>query len=325
MPNLSGLLVAHANVFIYAIIADMDSAAVAAGRYVVAVSGGVDSMVLLDVLAGQPDLKLVVAHYDHGIRSDSHEDYDLVERTAYRLGLQFYGERGQLGRHASEALARQKRYEFLYRVQAESGASAIITAHHQDDVLETAILNLIRGTGRRGLTSLASRDGLIRPLLHVAKQDVLVYAKSHGIEWREDSTNSDTKYLRNKVRLKVMPRLGFGGRQKLLGLIERQRRINHEIDELIGGLIDTHADELPRGVIAWQDFALACELMAAWLYAHDDIVYDRKLIERLVVAVKTLPPGKQVDVSSHYVLSVGLDSISLEKQPVYGKSSAASV
>jgi tRNA(Ile)-lysidine synthetase-like protein len=125
------------------------------GRYVVAVSGGVDSVVLLDALSKLPNLELVVAHLDHGIREDSIEDRRFVASLAASYGLVFeYGE-GRLGSGASEATAREARYNFLRGVKMKHDAKAIITAHHQDDLIETAILNMLRGTGRKGLTSLS--------------------------------------------------------------------------------------------------------------------------------------------------------------------------
>src|SRR5689334_19288064 len=119
------------------------------GKYVLAVSGGVDSMVLLHALQGRPGVKLVVAHYDHGIRPDSHEDRHLVQVVAAQHGLPFEYEEDWLGWGTSEETAREARYNFLERTRQRHKSDAIITAHHQDDVLETAIINLLRGTGRK--------------------------------------------------------------------------------------------------------------------------------------------------------------------------------
>ena len=135
-------------------------------------------------------MRLTVAHYDHGIRSDSAEDRRLVQALAREYGLPFVYHSGRLGTGASEAVARQARYGFLHAVRRASAAQAVITAHHQDDVLETAILNLLRGTGRRGLGSLKSTDVVKRPLMAVSKNELLRYAEREGLRWREDSTNS---------------------------------------------------------------------------------------------------------------------------------------
>src|SRR5438270_2251525 len=111
------------------------------GRYVLAVSGGVDSMVLLDLLAKLPGLELVVAHFNHGIRPESVNDEELVANRAKRLNLPLELGYASLGQGASEATARQARYQFLEAVQKKYKAKAIITAHHQDDWIETAVIN----------------------------------------------------------------------------------------------------------------------------------------------------------------------------------------
>lgn len=123
------------------------------GTYIVAVSGGVDSVVLLDMLAKQADLQLVIAHFDHGIREDSKQDALFVAHLAAKYHVPFESERVELGHGASEALAREKRYAFLRMMFKKYNADAIITAHHQDDVIETSMINILRGTGRHGLSS----------------------------------------------------------------------------------------------------------------------------------------------------------------------------
>jgi tRNA(Ile)-lysidine synthase len=164
------------------------------GTYVIAVSGGVDSMALLDLLVESitEKQKLVVAHVDHGMRPDSAEDRKLVEKTAKALNLDFEYLEARLGPNASEETAREVRYKFLYHIKDKYKAEAIITAHHEDDLIETAIINLIRGTSRKGMSSLSSREGIIRPLLTYPKAELIKYAKSSKLVWREDSTNSDT-------------------------------------------------------------------------------------------------------------------------------------
>jgi tRNA(Ile)-lysidine synthase len=197
-----------------------------AGSYVVAVSGGVDSVALLHMLARRPGLKLTVAHYDHGIRPDSAEDRRHVQYFARAHGLPFVYETGQLGSDASEATARRARYDFLHRVRQASGAGAVITAHHQDDLLETIILNLLRGTGRRGLSSLKSTDVVKRPLLHLPKNELLRYAAEQGLVWREDSTNADPRYLRNYIRHNILPRFAASDREALLAISRRIKPAN---------------------------------------------------------------------------------------------------
>ncbi len=284
------------------------------GKYVLAVSGGVDSMVLLDMLRHQPGLILTVAHLDHGIRGDSAEDRQLVQQAARRHGLPFVYHEEKLGAGASEAAARTARYAFLRRVQRASGARAIITAHHQDDVLETAILNLMRGSGRKGLTSLGSRHDIERPLLHIPKKDLIAYARDQGLVWREDSTNHNLEYQRNYVRQRLLPRFDEAARTQLLELISDLRTINYELDALlatqlhlqtIGGTLDRQwFNQLPHGV--------ARETMAAWLRAHAAGGFDSRLLERLVVAAKVAAPGKVFDVFQGVKLHIESQYLALQ-------------
>ena len=275
------------------------------GTYVIAVSGGVDSMVLLDILRKQPGIRLVVAHFDHGIRPDSGQDLALVERAAQQHGLAFVRGQGSLGPNASEDKARRARYAFLQKIQKEQGARAIITAHHQDDVLETAILNMLRGTGRKGLTSLASRRDVVRPLLYCSKAEIHAYAAEHHIVWREDSTNADERYLRNYIRRVMLPRLSLPQRQELLDHIAAARRINQHIDSAIAANGQLQSTALDRAWFVRLPYAVSCEVIAAWLRMHGVSDFDRPRIERLVTFLKTKQPGKIVDVNVTWIIKIG--------------------
>jgi tRNA(Ile)-lysidine synthetase-like protein len=277
------------------------------GKYVVAVSGGVDSMVLLDVLAKQPDMELVVAHFEHGVREDSDQDRLLVEKAAASYAVPFVFERGHLGTGVSEARAREARYAFLRKVKEEQGADAIVTAHHQDDVIETAILNVIRGTGRKGLSSLRSTEEIIRPLLNIPKKKILMYAHEHNVTWHEDSTNLGDDYARNYIRHKVIPKLGDLGEEKFYAHIERVSELNPDIDNLLLQDVQAHstADGLSRSWFALLPYGISCEVMAAWLRGAGIRGFDRGMIERLTVAAKVAQPGKMADINAEHLLKVG--------------------
>ncbi|HET7320490.1 MAG TPA: tRNA lysidine(34) synthetase TilS [Candidatus Saccharimonadales bacterium] len=278
------------------------------GTYIVAVSGGVDSVVLLHMLRRQKLLSLVVAHFDHGIRADSAADRQFVQSLAEKYGLPFEYEKGRLGAGASEALAREARYKFLRKVKENYGADAIITAHHQDDLIETAIINLLRGTGRKGLSSLSSRGDIIRPLLSFPKKDLVQYAKSRRLDWREDSTNSDTKYLRNYVRHVIVPKISASQREKLLHIISSQRSVNTELDKLLAHKLEPTID---KKWFAALPYAEASEVMAAWLRAQDVHEFERKTIERAVVGAKTATPGRRIAVKKGLAIEVGKEKLAL--------------
>lgn len=287
------------------------------GEYVVAVSGGVDSVALLDVLFSQfgqdVQYEFVVAHFDHGIRSDSMEDRRLVERLAKGYDMPFEYREGRLGASVSEAAARRARYAFLREIQQRYQADAIITAHHQDDVLETALINLLRGTGRRGVTSLKSEDGLIRPLLDLPKQQLMDYAQQHGLEWREDSTNTDIRYFRNYVRHNIVSRMSKVKRAQLLTIITELRARNQEIDDLLANALEVMSvgDGLDRHAFIMLPHTVAREVMAAWLRQNGIREYDKKTLERLVIAAKTYKTDKKTDIDSTIVLLIRGDTLAL--------------
>lgn len=281
------------------------------GIYLVAVSGGVDSVALLDILAQQPALELTVAHFDHGIRENSAEDRYFVEDLAKKYKLTFvYGE-GHLGSKASEAIAREARYKFLRKVKDENGAEAIITAHHQDDLLETAILNMLRGTGRKGLTSLKSQPDLLRPLLKVPKKEILGYAKNKKLNWREDPTNLNTDYLRNHVRHNILPRFSAKDTAKMVNIVTKSTVLNEEIDREMNEALKNQPLQLDRLWFNQLPHDVAREVMAAWLRANETRDFDRQTIERLVTAAKTGKTGKEFPVLKGVKLELGKDFLAL--------------
>lgn len=283
------------------------------GHYVVAVSGGVDSVALLHVLKGKYGIKLTVAHFDHGIRPDSVEDRKLVQALAKKYNLPFVYHEGKLGAGASEEQARKARYKFLNDVKKSAKARAIITAHHQDDVLETAVHNLLRGTGRKGLASLRSSDVIIRPLLNMSKQDIKNYAKRYRLSWREDSTNQDIRYRRNYIRHKIIPKLSKVQRQKLLKFINKAAKLNEEADKALINYLHQQpaANELDRYSFVALPHKVALELMAVWLREHGVREFDKKLLEHLVAKAKILSAGKLVDVNQNFIIEVSTDKLAL--------------
>lgn len=202
-------------------------------KYIVAVSGGVDSMVLLDMMVREGSHELIVAHFDHGIRGESHLDADFVKEAALRYGLQLEQRREVLGASASEAFARERRYAFLRSV-ADKHKAKIVTAHHLDDLVETVAINMTRGTGWRGLAALDAE--ITRPLLDTEKSELVEYARKRNIEWREDSTNASDAYLRNRLRKKT-PSIESDQKRELRALHAHQKQLKRAILEETKALI----------------------------------------------------------------------------------------
>jgi tRNA(Ile)-lysidine synthase len=283
--------------------------------YVVAVSGGVDSIVLLHILRNRlqadASTSLVVAHFDHGIREDSAEDRRLVGRLAKSYGLPFVYSEGHLGAEASELTARDARYAFLQKVKLNAHATYIATAHHEDDVFETAIINLLRGTGRKGLSSLRSRDDLYRPLLSTPKTHIRKYADRHQLEWREDSTNESDDYLRNYVRHNILPKFDEQARDHLRRVLSTAYETNEEIDSLLAEQLHLQpaGDILDRQWFIMLPHIVSREIMAAWLRRLGVAGFDRKTLERTTIAAKTYLPGKHIDVNARFVIAVYADRL----------------
>lgn len=289
------------------------------GKYVVAVSGGVDSMVLLHLLMQRHQGKgqraeLVVAHFNHGIRPDSKEDEEFVRKMAKMHQLPFEVGYGKLGPKASEEQARNARYKFLNRIRRNCNAGAVVTAHHQDDLIETAILNIIRGTGRRGLTAITENPDIMRPMLHLSKKDILAYAKGHKLEWREDPTNKDERYLRNYIRRRIVPKLSDTRRQQFLQEIQklgaRNRIINQEIENLSQKLVK--GKTIDRIVFTALPSEIAREVLMHFLRQNNIRDFDKKTVERLMVVVKTAKAGSKHDASKGVSLEISRNAALLK-------------
>ncbi|HMK38348.1 MAG TPA: tRNA lysidine(34) synthetase TilS [Bacteroidota bacterium] len=184
-------------------------------KIVVAVSGGVDSMVLLDLFARERGLTLIAGHFNHGLRGEeSDADEAFVAARARTYGIPFHGGRGDTSGEADrrgvgiQEAARDLRYDFLLRLRDDTGAGRIATAHHADDNAETILLHLFRGAGVQGMSGIpVERDGVIRPLLFARREEIEEYARMGNIPFRTDSSNAGDGYARNSIRHHVLPLL----------------------------------------------------------------------------------------------------------------------
>ena len=178
-------------------------------RIVLAVSGGADSMALAHLMKTcYPEFHYVIAHVNHGLRDEAAEDERLAEEFAGKTGTEFRCYRCDVAslakerRQGIEETGREERYRFFRSL----GADLILTAHHRDDQAETVLMHLIRGSGMKGLCGLSPLSGGIgRPLLCVTKEEIYGYCEEHRIPYREDLSNEDTAYTRNKVRKELLP------------------------------------------------------------------------------------------------------------------------
>ncbi len=178
-------------------------------KLVVAVSGGVDSVALLNMLHELQDFygwQMVVAHLDHNARPSSAHDAQFVAGLAESYNMPFYLEKLSKDNATTEAAWRAARYSFLERLREELNYHTIVTAHHGDDRIETAVFNSIRGADREGITALkAKRGNVSRPLLPFSKAEIITYANLKELPFITDETNTDIGFSRNYVREELLP------------------------------------------------------------------------------------------------------------------------
>jgi tRNA(Ile)-lysidine synthase len=280
------------------------------GKYVLALSGGVDSMTLLDLLSNLDGVELVVAHFNHGIRLGSADDEGFVREHAGKLDLPLEIGYGELEAGASEEQARVARYDFLEDIRLKHEAKAIITAHHQDDLIETAIINILRGTGPQGLVAITSNPRILRPMLAISKKQIVEYAQKNSLSWVEDESNDELVYLRNYVRAKVVAGMSQKDRQEILRAVQRidtASKESNEIFKAISGHIFIDSDTLDRLAFIFLPDTVARELLARWLRGKR-IPADRKTISRLSVALKTARPNSEHEIAKGFTLE--LDAVS---------------
>ena len=190
-------------------------------KVLVGISGGIDSIFLLSRLheIGQP---AAAAVFDHGLRPEAAEECDFVENFCAECGILCIRGEGDVRSFAAETgmgieeAARELRYRFLFKTAAENGCAAVATAHHANDQAETVLMHILRGTGIDGLcgirpygflTKYSETIPVIRPLLNISREEIEKYATETGMPFREDRSNADTAYLRNRIRQELIPKL----------------------------------------------------------------------------------------------------------------------
>jgi len=183
-------------------------------KLLVAISGGLDSVVLAN-LFHELNYEIAFAHCNFQLRGEeSDADETFVKTLADTYSVAVFTKKFDTETFANtqklsiQVAARNLRYEWFQEIASEFQYDYILTAHHQDDALETFLINLSRGTGLEGLTGIPERNGsIVRPLLPFTRSDIMAYAEKNNLQWREDSSNASTKYLRNKIRHELVPLL----------------------------------------------------------------------------------------------------------------------
>jgi tRNA(Ile)-lysidine synthase len=270
-------------------------------RWLLAVSGGRDSMVLLDaaVRAGAPIA--AVATFDHGTGAAARRAAALVERTAERLGVAVLTGSRVASPDDTEATWRTARRAFLTGWAAEFRAR-IVTAHTQDDQIETVAIRILRGSGVRGLAAMYVDSGPLRPLLAISRPQIASYAVDFGVRWVEDPSNAGRAFLRNRVRHDLLPALeavrpGFSGELLAVARAAAEWRRGVEM------MVDTLAPVIDGGTLVIKRSALApfdhAGLSVIWpaLGARIGVTFDRRGTERLALFTTSEGRGGSIPLS----------------------------
>ena len=226
-------------------------------RVVAAVSGGVDSVVLLHLLAGDRTrlrLELVVAHFNHQLRGpEADADERFVGALAGKLGLNFRAGRADVQSRAREQrmgieeTARELRYAFLHKVREETGAGRIATGHNADDNAETMLLHLFRGAGVRGLAGIPVQRNegvIIRPLLFATRDEIAAYAIEQEITFCEDATNAEDDHARNVIRHHILPVVRSRVQPGVVRTLLRTAEVFRELDSYLAQVARTGLDQV---------------------------------------------------------------------------------
>lgn len=300
-----------------------------AGVVVVAVSGGADSVALLDLLhalAPACGLALVIAHADHGIASDSRTVGRSVRALAERYGLPFELGELHLGPDATETTARRARYAWLRDVQRRHGARYLVTAHHRGDQLETIILRFLRGSAPAGLAGIAARarGGLVRPLLPYTKAELAAHAAARGLPVHDDAANRDPRYLRSWVRATLLPlieeRLGARVRDDVLragraAALER-RAWDHVLQHLpdLELRIDAHGFDVARAGLARYDDRLAVALLRTAARRAGLVLGMRRA--RRLIDLAGRPSGRRLSLGGGWWAEVAFDRVRVRAREI---------
>lgn len=293
-----------------------------------AVSGGLDSMVLLHVLH-MLGFSVQAAHVDHATRAgDSAKDAAFVAAHCAALGM--HCAMGQWGDWSHVALsgasfemeARARRYAFLTDAAQRAGCAFVATGHHRDDQAETVLLRLLRGAGPGGLAgirasrTLAEGVTLVRPLLGCARAELENFAHAHAIPWREDASNATRDHVRNRVRHEVLPQLVQAFDSHVAARLAQTAEILHAEDDLLAALaadaaqavvIDGRAARVP--FLALHP-ALQRRVVLGWLQAHG-IVLDFARVLAVVSFVAHAATGKRLSLNAEWLLHAAHEAVYL--------------
>ena len=312
------------------------------GYYLLGLSGGADSVALLMILL--PDIRegrirLEAVHVNHGIRgTESDEDELFCAGLCSRVGIPFRACRADLAGKTDEASAREARFSFFRELTEQCGTDALMLAHNADDQAETFLMRLLRGAGPEGLSCMNAEDNrggirILRPILNLRRQEIRDALRNDGIRWREDSTNNDTFYLRNRIRMELIPvleKFSSSAVKKIsaaAGMISEEHQL---LDRQARELLERYGKErmLDAEALACEAAPLQKRVIRLWwkrnapeLREHTLNAQQTETLAGLLYSTKgkiNLPGGLYAVRAGRYICLKGDPDIQPETVPVSG-------
>ncbi len=298
---------------------------------ILAVSGGVDSMLLLRIIRDIGYTRVTVAHIQHGLRADASQDATLVKKISEKYGCTYMAHSVDIGVLAKEHkrniedMGREVRYAFLENCRKQQDATWILLGHHMDDLIESQLLHAQRGADIFGLVGFTVQDvkrRLLRPLISYSKEEVYAIASELGLEWREDSSNTDTSYRRNYLRTRIIP----GLKKKFPDLTQIMTGLSEESQNILTSLyreIESHLGTAFEQQESWaydafttldtdlRSYALVY-ILRHWIPGGH---YSQSMIMTLVDNITTLQSGGMIELNSKYRIVRVFDRLELTTKP----------
>ena len=282
-------------------------------KYLLAVSGGIDSMVLFDLFL-KNNINFSVASCNFQLRGkDSDNDLKFVENICIKNSINFYStvldvdKLSTMRKISTQMAARELRYDFFKKILEKYKYSYIVTAHHLDDNIETIIFNFIKSTGYKGLVGIPfNKNKILRPLINISKEEIEDYAVSNNISWRLDKSNNSNKYSRNKIRNEVIPLLkeinpSLG--KSLTESLKRIQKLSHDIKTRIDLFIQKFVDFKDDYINIKKDFIDDIEKYEILLFDFfHDYGFNYSQIENIIKSLKAKNQKKFISLNYELII-----------------------
>lgn len=249
------------------------------GKFLAAVSGGVDSVVLCE-LCRQLGLQFSIAHCNFQLREEESErDENFVKSLGEKYGVDVFVKKIDTEMYAKEKkisiqeAARELRYDWFINLKEEKSFSYTLLAHHADDNIETLLMNFFRGTGLQGLTAMPDENltekFILRPLLNVRRKEIIEFAKQNNLQWVEDSSNLSSKYTRNFFRNELLPEI-----KKIFPQVEENLLSNIERHKKTNALYQISVEQLKKKICEFHASEIRIPILQLMKYQHTSLIYE---------------------------------------------------